>query len=231
VTIDRFTSALIVALAPIALVPAERSAQDWPTYRDARGRFEFRYPPEYGTPGRGTDDGFRDRVAAVRFSALAGLGGEAAVTKGRVVIDIQAAGGLYDEVTLQLFPDPMRQRLEALLPPLTIENLCVILGQQDHLPAKSGLDPKVEDLVRSADRVRNVDPKVVQCNRSGPVVTFHKEATFISGAMKARQHLYGAVRFLPAPYSSFQFVRGGIDPPAAGALETITRLVQSFTMK
>jgi hypothetical protein len=231
VTIDRFKSALIVALAPIALVPAERSAQDWPTYRDARGRFEFRYPPEYGTPGRGTDDGFRDRVAAVRFSALAGLGGEAAVTKGRVVIDIQAAGGLYDEVTLQLFPDPMRQRLEALLPPLTIENLCVILGQQDHLPAKSGLDPKVEDLVRSADRVRNVDPKVVQCNRSGPVVTFHKEATFISGAMKARQHLYGAVRFLPAPYSSFQFVRGGIDPPAAGALETITRLVQSFTMK
>ena len=230
-TIDSLKSVLIVVLAPIALVLTESSAQDWATYRDERGRFEFRYPPEYGTPGRGTDDGFRDRVAAVRFSALSGLGGEAAVTKARVVIDIQAAGGLYDEVTLQLFPDPMRQRLEAVLPPLTIENFCAILGQPDHLPANSGLDPKIEDLVRSADRVRNIDPKVVQCNRSGPVVTFHKEATFISGAMKARQHLYGAVRFLPAPYSSFQFVRGGIEPPAAGALETTTRMVQSFTVK
>lgn len=229
---DGLKSSAIVALAAIALASVEIPAgQEWPTYRDARGRFEFRYPPEYGTPGRGTDDGFGDRVAAVRFSAVTGLGGEAAVTRGRVVIDIQAAGGLYDAITLQVFPDPVRQRIEALVPPLTLENLCAILGQQDHLPANPGLDPKIVDVVRSADRSRNVDPKVVQCNRSGSVVTFHKEATFVSGAVKARQHLYGAVRFLVRPYSSFQFVQGSVVPPASGALEAITKMVGSFVAK
>jgi hypothetical protein len=225
-------SASAGALIAIAIVSAEMfAAQDWPTYRDARGRFEFRYPPEYGKPERGSNDGFRDRVAAVRFSALTGLGGEAALTKGRVLVDIQAAGGLYDEISLGLFPDPLRQRIEALLPPLALGNFCAIIGQQDHLPASPGLDPKIEDLVRSADRVRNVDPKVVQCRRSGSVVTFHKEATFISGAVTARQQLYGAVRFLDAPYSSFQFVRGALEPPASGAIDAIARMLESFAVK
>jgi hypothetical protein len=229
---DGLKSSVMVALATTALASVKMSAvQEWPTYRDARGRFEFRYPPEYGTPGRGTDDGFRDRVAAVRFSALTGLGGEAAVTKGRVVIDLQAAGGLYDEITLQVFPEPVRQRIEAVVPPLTLQNFCAILGRQDHIQADSGLDPKILELVRSADRSRNADPKVVQCTQSGSVVTFHKEATFISGAVKTRQHLYGAVRFLTPPYSSFQFVLGSVLPPPGGALEAITKMVGSFAAK
>jgi hypothetical protein len=232
VTIDRPNPIVTVALGLLALTSdGMTAAQDWPTYRDARGRFEFRYSPDYGTPRRGTDDGFGDRVAAMRFSGLTGLGGEAAVTKGRVVLDLQAAGGLYDEISLQVFPDAIRGRIEAILPPITLENICAILGQQDHLPAGAGLDPKVAEAARSVDRVRNVDPKVVQCRRSGSVVTFHKEATFISGAARARQHLYGAVRFLAPPYSSFQFVRGALEPPAGGALEAITRMVESFTVK
>jgi hypothetical protein len=232
VTIARLNPIVMGALGLLALATAGMTdSQDWPTYRDARGRFEFRYPPGYGSPQQGTNDGFGDRVAAVRFSAVTGLGGEAAVTKGRVVLDLQAAGGLYDEISLQVFPDALRRPIEAVLPPITIENICAILGQQDHLPAGAGLDPKVAEAARSVDHVRNIDPKIVQCRRSGSVVTFHKAATFIAGAAKARQHLYGAVRFLAPPYSSFQFVRGALEPPAGGALDAITRMVESFTVK
>jgi hypothetical protein len=224
-------AAVFAAIVLTTVAPATRAAQEWPLYRDSRGRFEFRYPREYGTTAPGTDDGFRDRVAAVRFSALQGLGGEAVVTKGRVVIDIQAAGGLYDEISLQVFPDPIRQRLEQILPPLSLENFCEIIAQPDHLPRDAPLDPKIADMARSVDRTRNVDPKVVQCVRSGSVVTFHKQATFSAGAATARQHLYGAVRFLSPPYSSFQFVRGSLTPPAAAVLEEMTRVVQSFTVR
>jgi hypothetical protein len=219
---------LFVAALLIALAPAVRVQQDWPAYRDPRGRFEFRYPPEYGTVGPGTDDGFRDRVTAVRFSGLQGLGGEAVVTKGRVLVDIQAAGGLYDEISLQLFPDPIRQRVEAALPPLTADNFCDIIARPDHLPSNVGLDEKIAELARAVDRTRNGDPKVLQCVRSESVVTFHKQATFTAGAVSSRQNLYGAIRFLPPPYSSFQFVRGSLSSPDAAALAEITRMVQSF---
>jgi hypothetical protein len=222
---------LLVALVLTTLAPANRAQEEWPVYRDPRGRFEFRYPASYGTPGPGTDDGFRDRVAAVRFSALQGLGGEAVLTKGRVAIDIQAAGGLYDEISLQLFPDPIRQRLEQILPPLSAETFCDTIAQPDHLPRDASLDPKIAELARSVDRTRNIDPKVLQCVRSGSVLTFHKQATFSSGAVSARQQLFGAVRFLSSPYSSFQFVRGSLMPPTPAALEQMTRIVQSFTIR
>jgi len=226
--VDRGRPAFFIAAVLLALPTAVRSQPDWPTYRDARGRFEFRYPPAYGTVGPGTDDGFRDRVAAVRFSALQGLGGEAVVTKGRVLVDIQAAGGLYDEISLQLFPDPIRQRVEAGLPPLTADNFCDIIARPDHLPPNVGLDEKIAELARAVDRTRNGDPKVLRCVRSESVVTFHKQATFTAGAVSSRQNLYGAIRFLPPPYSSFQFVRGSLTAPDAAALADITRMVQSF---
>ena len=223
---------LIGVAAGTMLAPAGVGAtQDWLVYRDARGRFEFRYPPEYGTPGPGTGDGFRDRVAAVRFSSLTGLGGEAALTKGRVLVDIQAVGGLHDDISLEVFPDALRARIEPLVPPLTLDNLCANLGQQDHLPASLPFEPKLADMIRSVDRTRNEDPKVVQCERAGSVITFHKEATFVAGVVKARQQLYGAVRFLPAPYSSFQFVRGALVVPSPAALDAMTKMVQSFTVR
>jgi hypothetical protein len=225
-------SALVALAAAAMLMPAGLAAtQDWPVYRDARGRFEFRYQPDYGTPGPGTDDGFRDRVAAVRFASLTGLGGEAALTKGRVLVDIQAAGGLHDEISLQMFPDAVRQRIEQIVPPLTLENFCASLGRQDHLPPDVPFEPKLADLIRSVDRTRNEDPKVVRCVRADTVITFHKEATFVAGAVKTRQQLYGAIRFLPAPYSSFQFVRGALVAPSPAALGAMTRLVQSFTAR
>jgi len=37
-------------------------------YQDPQKRFEFTYPAAFGAPSAGTDSGFRDRVAAIRFS-------------------------------------------------------------------------------------------------------------------------------------------------------------------
>ena len=214
------------------LVPTTTAApQEWPVYRDPKGRFEFRYPSDYGAPERGTGDGFRDRVAAVRFGALSGLGGEAALTKGRVLVDIQAVGGLHDDISMQVFPDALRNTIEPLLTPLTLENFCANLGLQDHLPPNLPFEPKLVEMIRSVDRTRNEDPNVVQCVRAGTVITFHKEATFTAGIVRTRQQVYGAIRFLPEPYSSFQFVRGALVAPTPADLDAMTRLVQSFAVR
>ena len=88
-------------------------------YTDPQGRFRFEYPASFGAPQRGTNDGFGDRLAAVRFSGLTGLGGEAVLTRGPLVLDMQALGGLYDPIALEVFPErfagqsrPMRMRVD-----------------------------------------------------------------------------------------------------------------------
>ena len=131
--------AAAVLLAALSAVSPGAQAPGWTTYRDAQGRFSFDYPQQFGTPGRGTNDGFEDRVAAVRFSGLAGLGGEAALTRGRVVMDVQALGGLYDPITFEAFPDAMRRQILAVLPPVTPQSACQLLAVADHVPADRGL--------------------------------------------------------------------------------------------
>jgi len=77
-------------------------------YEDPQSRFTFHYPAEFGMPSPGTNNGFGDRVAAIRFARFsAGVqggtlvwGGEAALTRGFPLLDLRAAGGLYDEITL-----------------------------------------------------------------------------------------------------------------------------------
>ena len=73
---------------------------------DPARRFRFSYPASFGEPSPGTNDGIGDRVAAFRFSVFSsGIGGEAALTSGFPVIDLQAAGGLYDANALEVFPE------------------------------------------------------------------------------------------------------------------------------
>jgi hypothetical protein len=60
------------------------------------------------------------------------------------------------------------------------------------------------------------------------VVVFHKEVTLHAGSVSARQHLYGALRFLKVPYSSFQLVRGATAAPSAVDLGVLERIVRSF---
>jgi hypothetical protein len=219
-----FAGVLILA-ATAGAAPQDPGAA---TYRDPQGRFTFQYPAAFGTPGRGTDDGFGDRVAAIRFSSLPGLGGEAVLTTGPIVVDVQALGGLYDPIALQVFPDAIKAQVVAARPAVTRAGFCQALAAADHLGAAAGLSERVREAARTVDRMRNIDPRVVRCEVAGDTVTFHKEATFASGAVSARQHIFGAIRFLDGPFSAFHIVRAALAPPADEDLDALARIVRSF---
>ena len=188
------------------------------TYRDPRNRFEFTYPSAFGAASPGTNDGFGDRIAAIRFAAAPSLGGEAALTRGFPVLDRQAAGGLYDSITLGIFPDRQRAAILRDLPPLTPANFCDTIARTEHIAGPP--------LVLRVDRMRNVEPKVLRCDVSGATVTFDKEVSSEAGG--PRQHVFGAVRFLREPYSTFQFICLSAAGPPAETLTQITDLVNSW---
>jgi hypothetical protein len=201
-------------------------------YTDAAGRFRFSYPASFGTSSPGTNNGFGDRVAAIRFSVFsAGLGGEAVLTRGFPVVDLQAVGGLYDAIALEIFPDATRRAIIQALPVLNPSNFCQQLGREQHLdPAidtLASLSAQQRTAIASVDRMRNVNPQVVRCVISGTTVTFDKEVALQPGS--PRQHVYGAVRFLDRPYATFQIVRAGQAPEPA-VLEEMTALVQSWSL-
>lgn len=200
-------------------------------YVDAQGRFRFTYPASFGAASPGTNDGFGDRVAAVRFALFSSsaIGGEAALTRGFPVIDLQAVGGLYDAIVLELFPDPIRAAITGTLPRLTSANFCAALAQERHLdpelPAFTSLSPQQRAAIAGSDRMRNVGPRVVRCTVEGSVVTFDKDVAFQEGG--PRQRVYGAVRFLEGAYSTFQIVRAGA-PADPGLLDQMTAVVRSW---
>ena len=99
----------VTVMVTLAFVQAENQRE----YVDPGRRFRFSYPAAFGAPSSGTNDGFEDRVAALRFAVFSssGIGGEAALTRGFPVVDIQAVGGLYDAITLEIFPEPMRRQI------------------------------------------------------------------------------------------------------------------------
>jgi hypothetical protein len=220
-------SVCIAVLLAAAVVNAQPSAAT--RYRDPNGRFTFEYPTAFGTAGAGTNDGFGNRVAAVRFAAFqpGSLGGELAVLRGPVLLDIQALGGLYDPITLEIFPDERRREVMAAVPAVTLQNLCALLAQQDHLGA-STLPAQLLDVAHRVDRMRNVAPRVVSCETRGRTVVFHKEATYEAPGGPVRQHIFGAIRFLDGPWTSVQLIRGLRDGPSRADLDTLTRIVDSF---
>lgn len=221
--------AVFVAAAALA---AAQTPAGLRIYQDAQKRFEFSYPAAFGEPSAGTDNGFGDRVAAIRFSEFSAgvhagaiiLGGEAVLTKGPPQVDLQAAGGLYDEITLQVFPAPVASAIRSSLPPLAPANFCQALAFEQHLdPADARLDsltPAQRDAIPQADRMGNASPQVLSCQRSGETITFAKRA--------GERYVYGAIRFLAGPYSSFQLIRGGSGAPSPAQLRQITDLVNSW---
>jgi hypothetical protein len=216
---------VIMAGAPAAQTPST----GWQVYRDAQGRFSFDYPVSFGTPERGTDNGFQGRTAAIRFSALTGLGGEAVVTSGPITVDVQALGGLYDTFARSVLPDADLAVVLKAVPAITRSNVCALLGSADHLQGQK-LPPRLEAVAREVDATRNLQPVVRRCDLSGDLVVFYKEATFVAGRVSARQHLYGALRFLSAPFSSFQIVRGSTIAPTAADLDALGTMAASFRM-
>jgi hypothetical protein len=228
----------LVALFLVGLALAQAPPAIMRTYQDPRQPFQFQYASEFGTPSPGTDGEFGNRIAAIRFSEFSAgvrggriiLGGEAVLTRGAPQLDLQAAGGLYDSITLEIFPAGIAALIQSALPVLTAANLCAALQSEQHLdPADLRLQilpAPQRDAIPRVDRMGNVAPKVLVCGVSGETITFDKETA--RDASGPRQHIYGAVRFLPAPYSTFQVIRGGADPPGAALLQEMTSLVNSW---
>ena len=218
-------------IAAVMMTLAFAQAGDQREYVDPGRRFRFSYPAEFGAPSPGTGDGFRDRVAAIRFAVFsAGIGGEVALTRGFPVVDIQAAGGLYNSITLEIFPEPMRLMIVQALTPLSVTYFCQQIAQEQHLDpqiaALAGLTTQQKSVIASTDRMRNVAPRVLRCIVDGTTVTFDKEVASQPGG--PRQHVYGAIRFLESPYTTFQVVRAGSGPSSA-VLSQMASLVKSWS--
>jgi hypothetical protein len=218
--------AVVASVAATALVAQDAAVR---TYKDPQGRFRFEYPASFGTPQRGTNDGFGDRLAAVRFSGLTGLGGEAVLARGPLVLDVQALGGLYDPIALEILPETTRRAVEGQRMPVDINTLCPALGTNQHVAAFAG-SQQVLAAITAIERMRNVDPRVVRCDVSGDRVVFHKEATFQAGAVSTRQHIFGAVRFLAGGVATaFHIVRVLASAPSAAEMAELGALAASFT--
>ena len=231
---------LIVAVCAISVAMAQSAPGTLRTYQDPQKRFQFTYPAGFGTPSAGTDSGFRDRTAAIRFSEFSAgvharriiLGGEAVLTSGAPQLDLQAAGGLYDAITLLIFPEPTAKVIRAALPVLAADTFCEALGRERHLdPADqrfTGLTAQQRAALASVDRMGNFSARVLRCEVVGGTVTFEKTAA--PDAAGPSRYIYGAIRFLPAPYSSFQVIRGSGDEPGAALIQQITAVVNSLRL-
>jgi hypothetical protein len=202
-------------------------------YRDPAGGWRFTYPERYGVVSPGTDDGFQGR-RSVRFSSFpAVLGGELVLTRGFPYVDIQAVGGLYDSISLQVFPTPLRSRIVAQLPRLTAVNFCDALGRATHIDvdsvAMAGFTANERTTIHTVDLFRTVDPKVIRCDTNNGVIAFDRETAFQAGA--PRQHIFGAIRFLETgDVSSIQLVAGD-STPRQGVIDDIAAIVRSVTMR
>jgi hypothetical protein len=229
---------LALAMFVISVAMAQSQPDSIRTYQDPQNRFQFAYPAKFGTPAPGTDRDFGNREAAIRFSEFSAgahtgrilLGGEAVLTKGAPQFDLQAAGGLYDAITLQIFPAPVANVIRNALPVLTSTTFCDAIGREGHLNAADQrltvLTAQQRTAIASVDRMGNIDSQVLRCDVAVDTVTFVKEAAFDPAGPS--RYIYGAIRFLPAPYSSFQLIRGsGEDPPEA-LIRQITAAVNSW---
>ena len=229
---------LAFAMFAISLAVAQSQPGLLRTYQDPQSRFQFAYPVGFGTPAPGTDSGFRDRESAIRFSEFSAgvhagrifLGGEAVLTNEAPQFDLQTAGGLYDAITLQIFPAPVANIIRNALPVLTPATFCDAIGRERHLDAEdqrlTGLTAQQRAAIASVDRMGNINSKVLRCDVMGDTVSFVKEAAFDPAGPS--RYIYGAIRFLPAPYSSFQLIRGSGDDPGEALLQQITAVVNSW---
>jgi len=229
------TAPILIAIAALACggsatAPTPNTSQQL-EYRDPAGRFTFVYDQSFGTTSIGTDNGFGNRVAAIRFSAFStqGIGGEAVLTQGPPSLDVQTAGGLYDDIVSGGLPASIKNIVDSALPRLTLANFCQQIAREDHVdvttPAFASLTPQQREAVAALDRMGNIAPRVTRCAVTGDTVTFDKDATAAPGG--ARRRTYGAVRFLTGSYSAFQLIRAGGTADDA-VLEKMTRVVASF---
>jgi len=82
------------------------------------------------------------------------------------------------------------------------------------------------EAVGNVDQMGNTNPKIVSCELREDTIRFDKEVAFQEGG--ARNHIYGAVRFLREPYSTFRLIRGTGKAPSAALLDQMTEVVKSW---
>ena len=144
----------VAILAMLSLAQSEPPR----AYADPARRFRFSYPASFGEPSPGTNNGFGDRVAAIRFSVFSsGIGGEAALTRGFPVIDLQAAGGLYDAIVLEVFPEVIRRQILGALQPLSATNFCNQIAVEQHLDPQAAVFATLTAQQRIGDRLGGPD--------------------------------------------------------------------------
>jgi hypothetical protein len=88
------------------------------------------------------------------------------------------------------------------------------------------LTPPQRAAIGQVDAMRNVNPRVLECRVDDGVVVFDKERS--AAADGPVQHVYGAVRFLSPPFSTFHVIAGG-NPPDRAMLTALADLVRSFS--
>jgi hypothetical protein len=212
---------LAILTTPVALLEAQSG---WATYTDPQGQFTFRYPAEFGQPSEGSDAGFEERAATVRFAAV---NADVVLTRGVVRVDHQAAGGLYDHFSLQALPLRTRPQIEAALPRLSAGTFCAQLAA-DHATTLA-LPADLRAVARAVDRLQYVDPRVEVCELSGEVIRFSRTAAASAAPGAPRPYVYGAIRFLSGRNASFQIVARSAQAPSAAALDVMRRVVESFS--
>lgn len=210
-------------------------------YEDPQSRFTFSFPAAFGTPSPGTNNGFGDRVASIRFtrfsagvqSGIVALGGEAALMRGFPLLDLRVAGGLYDAISLEIFPQPVRDLILRNLERITASNFCDAIAREQHVDPASvafaSLTSRQREALGNVDQMGNINPKIVSCEIKGDTIRFDKEVAFQAGG--PRNHVYGAVRFLGEPFSTFQLIRGTGKAPSAALLDQITEVVKSWSAR
>jgi hypothetical protein len=213
-----------VAIGRVVLVPAATVAQDVRVHRHSAPAFTFEYPPAFGEPVRGSDDGFEDRRAALRFDRQ---GLDVVLTSGRVLVDHQAVSGLHDHFALQVLPERPRAQLLTVLPPLDAATFCAQLAAADHVTGLT-LPPDVQSMARMADTMQRHSPRVETCERRGTIVRFSRRAQAVAGSAATETSVFGAVRFLDGPFSSFQVIGRSAASPDAAMLASLERIVESF---
>lgn len=226
---------------------SESKAQnDWKVYQDLQNRFMFSYPTEFGIPRNDNrmdmpegDTGETIFFPNFSYGIRQGkqiLEGNLVIRTGRVWVNAQALGGLYDPTSvgalIDAFPTALQEKLRNQVASLTIADFCNELPKEEHIsindPSLSNMTIQQKKAITQLDQMRNLEPKVISCKVLGNIVIFHKKIVAKFGQFSNPQHIYGAISFRKGVFSSVLLIRITTDPPQDKLLDTMAEVVRSF---
>ncbi len=242
-----FVIATFIIVSLSVLYMGESKAQnDWEVYQDLQNRFRFSYPTGFGTPRKDNrmdmpdgDTGETIFFPSFSYGIRHGkqvLEGNLVIRSGRVWVNAQALGGLYDPTCIRAlidtFPPDLQEKLRKQAASLTTANFCNELSKDEHIsindPSLSNMTIQQKKAITQLDRMRNLEPKVISCKVLGNIVIFHKKIVAKFGQFSNPQHIYGAISFRKGVFSSVQFIRITTDSPNDKLLDTMAEVVRSF---